>query len=89
MKLKLVKNYDEFLKYVTKLEPIEFLGVTQVLCVKLQDENGADRKFEDIFIDVLVGFQKLPRNKRRDLLKVVKNCATHKLNLKEDEQNAS
>ena len=89
MKQKLVKNYDEFLKYITKLEPVEFLGVTQVLCVKLQNEDGSERKFEDIFIDVLVGFQKLPRNKRRDLLKVVKSCATHKPELKEGASNAS
>ena len=59
------KNYDDFLKYVAKLEPVEFLGVLKVLCVKLQDENGADRTFEDVFVEMMDKFYNLGRKQKR------------------------
>ena len=75
MNNKQTKQLDEFLKYLTKLQPEEFLGVCRILGVKLGEqveEEVKPRAFEDVLYEVLVNFEKLNRAKRRELLQVVK-----------------
>ena len=75
MNNKQTKQLDEFLKYLTKLQPEEFLGVCRILGVKLGEqveEEIKPRAFEDVLYEVLVNFEKLNRAKRRELLQVVK-----------------
>lgn len=61
-------------------DPIVFLGVANVLGVKLlseeKDEEGKfiPRKFEEIAVDVIDKFADFPRKKKRELLKAFKEA---------------
>lgn len=76
MNKKKTKQFDEFLKYVVKLQPEEFLGVCSILTVPLaeagDEEKPIPRKFDQVFYEVLVNFEKLNRNGRRELLHLLK-----------------
>lgn len=64
---------NEFIKLISKLEPIEFIGIARILCVDIMDEaNKTPRDFEDILSDVVVKFNSLARKQRRDILKVLR-----------------
>lgn len=62
------KTFDEFVRIIPKLEAIEFLGLTKILCVDLVDEEGHDRDFADLLDDVLNQFEKCGRPQRREIL---------------------
>ena len=80
-----MKKNMEFLELVVKLEPIEFLGLTKVLGVKIYEmkdgtDVAADAKKEDIvakdgvdlIAEVCEKFLTLPRQRRREILRVMK-----------------
>lgn len=75
----------EFLELVTKLEPIEFLGLAKVLGVKIYKmkdgtDVAADAKKDDIVAkdgvdlvaEVCERFLTLPRQRKREILKIMK-----------------
>ena len=66
------KNFQEFIIEVSKLEAIEFLGLTKIFKISLVDEGGNPREFELLLSDVLDGYLKIGRKQRRELLKVLK-----------------
>lgn len=66
------KNFQEFIVEVSKLEAIEFLGLTKIFKISLVDEGGNPRDFELLLSDVLDGYLKIGRKQRRELLKVLK-----------------
>lgn len=66
------KNFQEFIVEVSKLEAIEFLGLTKIFKISLVDEGGNPREFELLLSDVLDGYLKIGRKQRRELLKVLK-----------------
>ena len=76
------KALNEFAAACTKLTGEEFIGLAKVLCVPIFKDNALDikgkpapRKAEDILTDCLVAFDKLNRQKRREILKIVKTIA--------------
>ena len=66
------KNFQEFIVEVSKLEAIEFLGLTKIFKISLVDGGGNPREFELLLSDVLDGYLKIGRKQRRELLKVLK-----------------
>ena len=79
------KSVNEFAKYLVKLNPAAIIGVTRLLKVKVfyddvQDEQGhpMPKSGQSILEDCLVKFYSLNREKRREILKIVKAAATAK-----------
>lgn len=66
------KSFEEFLALISQLEAIEFLGLTKILCVPLQDEEGHDREFAELLDNVLNQFEKCGRPQRREILKALR-----------------
>lgn len=68
------KMLQDFLNEVVKLEPIEFIGLSKVLCTKLVDENKDARPFEDILDDMIEKFLGTGHKQRRDILKMLRQA---------------
>lgn len=63
---------EKFLIQLSKLEPVEFIGVAHLCGARLlQEDNKTPRDFADILRDVLNKYQTLNRKKRRELEKVL------------------
>ena len=63
---------EKFLTQLSKLEPVEFIGVAHLCGARLlQEDNNTPRDFADILRDVLNKYQTLNRKKRRELEKVL------------------
>lgn len=63
---------EKFLMQLSKLEPVEFIGVAHLCGARLlQEDNKTPRDFADILRDVLNKYQTLNRKKRRELEKVL------------------
>lgn len=63
---------EKFLIQLSKLEPVEFIGVAHLCGARLlQEDNKTPRDFADILRDVLNKYQTLNRKKRRELGKVL------------------
>ena len=61
-----------FLELVTQLEPIEFVGLSKILCVSLVNQKNEPRNFEDILSDMIDNFISTGRKQRKDIIKVLK-----------------
>lgn len=75
-----MKEIDNFINTITKLEPVEFMGLARVLKVPLFTGEGEAREardFTDVFSDVLENFSKCARPRRREILKLVKDASKH------------
>lgn len=75
------KLVTSFLLEVSKLEAIEFLGLTKIFCVPLFDANGKERPFEEMFSDVIDRFISLKKSKRKEILKMLKQSNLSKIEL--------
>jgi len=63
---------EKFLTQLSKLEPVEFIGVAHLCGARLlQEDNKTPRDFADILRDVLNKYQTLNRKKRRELEKAL------------------
>ena len=66
------KTVINFLELVTQLEPIEFVGLSKILCVSLVNQKNEPRNFEDILSDMIDNFISTGRKQRKDIIKVLK-----------------
>jgi hypothetical protein len=63
---------EKFLMQLSKLEPVEFIGVAHLCGARLlQEDNKTPRDFADILRDVLNKYQTLNRKKRRELEEIL------------------
>lgn len=63
---------EKFLIQLSKLEPVEFIGVAHLCGARLlQEDNKTPRDFADILRDILNKYQTLNRKKRRELEKAL------------------
>lgn len=69
------KMLEEFFNLLPKLNAIEFLGLTKILCVPLVDEEENDRDFADLLDDVLTKFEKCGRSQKREILRALRSVA--------------
>ena len=64
---------NELVKLITKLEPVEFIGLARVLCVDIiNKEDKTTRDFYDILNDIIDKFNTLARKQRREILSVLR-----------------
>lgn len=73
------KNTNEFAKLLTKLDGASLIGLTRILKVKVfyddvKDDRGKPmpRSGEQIIEDCLVKFHSLNREKRREILRMMR-----------------
>lgn len=76
------KDLNTFANLIVKLDGAEFIGLAKILCVPVFKDDAVDikgkpapRKAEDIITDCLTAFAGLNRQKRREILKVLKPIA--------------
>lgn len=63
---------EKFLIQLSKLEPVEFIGVAHLCGAHLlQEDNKTPRDFADILRDILNKYETLNRKKRRELEKIL------------------
>ena len=64
---------NELMELITKLEPVEFIGLARVLCVDIvNEEDKTTRDFYDILNDIIDKFNTLARKQRREILSVLR-----------------
>lgn len=64
---------NELIELITKLEPVEFIGLARVLCVDIiNEENKTTRDFYYILNDIINKFNTLARKQRREILSVLR-----------------
>ena len=64
---------NELIELITELEPVEFLGLSRVLCVDItNEEDKTTRDFYDILNDIVNKFHTLARKQRREILSVLR-----------------
>lgn len=82
------EQYNEFANKITKLEVIEFIGLAQVLGVKvLNGEEG--RNFEEIYPEVVTAYFSLNRKRRRSVDKILKEVIKSQKKQKKIEEKAN
>ena len=64
---------NELIELITKLEPVEFIGLARILCVDIiNEEDKTTRDFYDILNDIIDKFNTLARKQRREILSVLR-----------------
>lgn len=66
------KEFLSFIQLISKLDHLEFIGIAQIMSVKLLDEEKKEREFEDMFSDILDRFIELPKKRRKEIMKLLK-----------------
>lgn len=66
------KDFELLSAYLIKMRPEEFLGLCQILCVKIYDEEkNVPRDAIDMISDVIDQFKRLSRKKRKEVLQLL------------------
>lgn len=66
------EKLQEFIRCVSLLSEVEFLGVAKILTVSIAKEDHTPRAADEILGDMIDTFVFLNRKKRRDLMKILK-----------------
>lgn len=66
------EKLQEFIRCVSLLSEVEFLGVAKILTVSIVKEDHTPRAADEILGDMIDTFVFLNRKKRRELMKVLK-----------------
>lgn len=67
------KRLESFIKTVSKLEPIEFMGLAHMLCIDLAEDNKP--KTGSVLVkEVIDKFSHLSASKQKELLKFCKKA---------------
>lgn len=72
------KMLNTFVEVLPRLETVEVIGVARLLKVKLYKEDKEPRSSQEILEECIVNFSKLNRERRKELLEVMKACANKK-----------
>lgn len=71
----------QLIEQISKMEPVEFLGLARLLGVQVLEENKEatedkdklkPRSFADVLEDVMAKFDKQNRGRKREIIKLVK-----------------
>ena len=64
---------NELIELITKLEPVEFIGLARVLCVDIiNKEDKTARDFYEVLNDIVDKFNMLARKQRKEILSVLR-----------------
>lgn len=68
------KEFQNFVLMVSKLEPMEFMGLVRIFNVEIfkDNEEKSPRSFEEIFSDVLDRFITASPLQRKNIMKILK-----------------
>lgn len=74
------KEAKRFVKYLSKMTLIEFIGITQMLCVPFSIDNDPEkiRDFEEVFSEMYDKFIQLKPEVRYQILHTMKNVVKGK-----------
>ena len=74
-------DIEKFILEVSKLEPIEFFGLTKIFNINLveEDDKKTPRKFEIVLSEILDNYIRLSRKQRRTILKMIKSANLGKI----------
>ena len=74
------KEIKRFIKCLSKMTLIEFIGVSQMLCVPFTEDNDIEkpREFEEVFSEMYDKFIQLKPAVRIDILDVMKKTVKGK-----------
>ena len=78
----------QLIQLITKMQPIEFMGLAQLLGARVMREKDPDAQdpkdryeplsFADVLEDVCTRFEKLNRKKKREILRLVKKTTSER-----------
>lgn len=70
------KEAKRFVKYISKMEFLEFIGMARMLCVPVVHDNDYDkpRDFEEVFSEMYDRFIQLEPKVRNDILDFMKKA---------------
>lgn len=70
----------KFMLEVSKLEAIEFMGLTKIFNVSLfEGEDNKPRNFETVLSEILDKYISLSRTQRRNIMKIIKSANLGKI----------
>ena len=74
------KEFQKFLSVVSKLEPIEFMGLIRIFNVDifLKDEQKTPKTFEQIFSEVMDSYISASPLQRKNVMKILNAAASKK-----------
>ena len=74
------KEIKRFVKYLSKMTLIEFIGIAQMLCVPFSIDNNPNkiRDFEEVFSEMYDKFIQLKPEVRIDILQTMKKTVKGK-----------
>ena len=74
------KEIKRFVKYLSKMTLIEFIGVAQMLCIPFTEDKDIEkpREFEEVFSEMYDQFIQLKPAVRVDILDVMKKTVKGK-----------
>lgn len=75
------QDLEKLMLEISKLEPIEFLGVAKIFNIELF-EDGKDKKprnFEIVLSEILDKYISLSRKQRRTIMKLIKSANLGKI----------
>lgn len=76
-----MKDIDQLILAIPKMEVVDFIGLARLLKVQLVNEDDTPREFADVLQDVLSNFKTTNRQRRREIIQVVKKAnACHSFN---------
>ena len=75
------KDLEKLILEISKLEPIEFLGVAKIFNVDLfeNDEDKKPKNFEIVLSEILDKYISLSRKQRRTIMKLIKSANLGKI----------
>ena len=75
------KNLEKFMLEISKLGPIEFLGLAKIFNIELFEDEGEKqpRDFEAVLSEVLDKYIQLSRRQRRTIMKLIKSANLGKI----------
>ena len=75
MKRKITPTLEQkFLKELSKLEPIEFIGVARICQVPFVGEDDKEKDFATVLEEIMKTYSEFSATKKKNLLKVVKDA---------------
>lgn len=66
------KKFREFLEILSKLEPIEYIGLCKILGVDVVNENGEPLDFQVTLGKVMNAFLKMKKKPRNQLMEMLR-----------------
>lgn len=66
------RRFEEFLRLLTKLEPVEYLGICKILEVPLNDGENA-RGFDETLREVMDKFEIMKKKPRHQLMSMLRD----------------